>query len=192
MKPFLPSLVLSALLAAPASAALSIHIDTVANEFWLSGSDSGFADSGEDIGFYGNTIIWAITGNGGGSQSVELSGAFSTNETGQTPRFEILDSNNLILSFTWETGTEVTDEISLVADESVHFSYTDFSSDITGTNFETVFEGLIGESLALDSGTGFSSISVVSAVPEPSTYAAFAGLGVLGLAALRRRRAAIK
>lgn len=32
-------------------------------------------------------------------------------------------------------------------------------------------------------------LQVVSAIPEPSTYAAFAGLGALGLAARRRRRA---
>ncbi len=36
--------------------------------------------------------------------------------------------------------------------------------------------------------TGITGIAV-SAVPEPSTYAAFAGMAVLGLATLRRRRA---
>lgn len=39
--------------------------------------------------------------------------------------------------------------------------------------------------------TGSSTMSRVSAIPEPSTYAALAGLGALGLAFWRRRRARV-
>jgi hypothetical protein len=43
-------------------------------------------------------------------------------------------------------------------------------------------------SLGLVAGSDFGAVSVsVSAVPEPSTYAAIAGLGVFGFAAYRRR-----
>lgn len=41
------------------------------------------------------------------------------------------------------------------------------------------------------SGQAFADNLSVSAVPEPSTYAAFAGLGALGLACWRRRRLAL-
>lgn len=36
-------------------------------------------------------------------------------------------------------------------------------------------------------GWGFTALDTVSVIPEPSTYALFAGLGILGLAILRRR-----
>ncbi|HVT73199.1 MAG TPA: PEP-CTERM sorting domain-containing protein [Lacunisphaera sp.] len=44
---------------------------------------------------------------------------------------------------------------------------------------------------AISSGSVYADNFSVSAVPEPSTYAAFAGLGALGLAFWRRRRAAL-
>ena len=59
-----------------------------------------------------------------------------------------------------------------------------FESGLYSIDATTGVATLIG---AFDS--GITSIAV-SAVPEPSTYAAFAGLAVLGLAASRRRRVA--
>ncbi len=58
--------------------------------------------------------------------------------------------------------------------------------------------GLTGTQLGQISAAGFDSFSLNSSgflvgaatIPEPSTYAALAGLGALGLAVLRRRRAA--
>jgi hypothetical protein len=51
-----------------------------------------------------------------------------------------------------------------------------------------LFESLIGQTLALSQGTGYSAISV-QAVPEPSTYCmALAGLGFTGYSMWRRRK----
>lgn len=49
--------------------------------------------------------------------------------------------------------------------------------------------GATGNILAADGTTIVGTYSVVSAVPEPATYAAFAGIGALALALRRRRRA---
>lgn len=71
---------------------------------------------------------------------------------------------------------------------------TGFAADeflVTTTNFENPFTGTW--SVALTNGgydLTLNYAGVASAVPEPSTYAAIAGTGALGLAAWRRRKAA--
>ena len=79
-----------------------------------------------------------------------------------------------LASFDWVDGTTL---IAALSTDS-------FESGLYSIDATTGVATLIG---AFDS--GITSIAV-SAVPEPSTYAAFAGLAVLGLAASRRRRVA--
>ncbi len=55
-----------------------------------------------------------------------------------------------------------------------------------GTGFLLQHSAATNQTLRLDS----LSIEGTAAIPEPSAYAAFIGLGVLGSAASRRRRAA--
>lgn len=56
---------------------------------------------------------------------------------------------------------------------------------------KSLLEGLIGGSIPLSAGSGFGAMSVsLSAIPEPTTYALFAGAVMLvGAIAVRRRRA---
>ena len=79
-----------------------------------------------------------------------------------------------LASFDWVDGTTL---IAALSTDS-------FESGLYSIDATTGVATLIG---AFDS--GITSLAV-SAVPEPSTYAAFAGLAVLGLAASRRRRVA--
>lgn len=72
------------------------------------------------------------------------------------------------------------------------FSYITATGAYTGSftndnGYWTLVDG--GQTLAFSSLSGNLGIGV-NAVPEPSTYAAFAGLAALGLVVLRRRRAA--
>lgn len=64
-------------------------------------------------------------------------------------------------------------------------SWTADAPSANGFNMETFMNANLGSSLA--AGTAFMDNFSVSAVPEPSSFAALAGLAVLGLAATRRR-----
>ncbi len=80
-------------------------------------------------------------------------------------------------TYTWNSGT-------LAFSNTVLFE-TNGSAGISG-NFEASVSGNI---LTHTDSFGPSMLTSVSAIPEPSTYAALAGLGALGLALWRRRKA---
>lgn len=79
-------------------------------------------------------------------------------------------------TYTWDSGT--------LAFSNIISMETNGSAGISG-NFEA---SVSGNSLTLTDSFGPSVLTSVSAIPEPSTYAALAGLGALGLAFWRRRR----
>ncbi|MCS6243920.1 MAG: PEP-CTERM sorting domain-containing protein [Opitutus sp.] len=75
-----------------------------------------------------------------------------------------------------------------ISPESMLFLAAGAAGNTTGKNLLIVgFEGH-GDPGSAGS-IGVFEVTSTSAIPEPSTYAAFAGLGVLGLALSRRRRA---
>lgn len=81
-------------------------------------------------------------------------------------------------SFQTSSGT------SILGFEGVIYTYT---WDVSEFSFDSTFE--IG--WALTTHDAFNSITVTqSAIPEPSSFAALAGIATLGAAALRRRRRA--
>ena len=93
---------------------------------------------------------------------------------------EFFTVGGLGFDFTALASLDWADEFTLLG----AFSEDSFGSSLYAIDPLTGAAELIG---AFDS--GITAIAV-AAVPEPSTYAAFAGLAVLGLAASRRRRVA--
>jgi hypothetical protein len=173
---------------ASVDAGIALHIDSTNHQFWFSGSDTGYArsmDSGMES--YDNSIYWSSPNTGGGFvRDQTVSSAFTLNGVERNAQIEIVESGSISLSFFWMSMTQFTDQISLVADSSRKFNYSGFSVDITGTNFETIFETVGATEWTLVTGTGFANLS--APVPEPSEWAGAAGLGVLALAAARKRR----
>lgn len=82
----------------------------------------------------------------------------------------------IILTNSWTVGQFVTGTAALVSAGPGNLSDTAFFT-ITGDGASTAFR------------MSFDSLSI-SAVPEPSTYAAIAGVAALGFCAVRRRRKA--
>lgn len=98
-------------------------------------------------------------------------------------QFDITDLNNVSIIGYYNTVTGATDSGGdFIAPESIQF--LDAAGNPTGKNILIVgYEGTGGNgSLAV------FEVTSVSAIPEPSTYAAIFGAGVLGLACWRRRR----
>ncbi len=112
----------------------------------------------------------------------------------------IVDSSDVVLRLSWDAGSQIL-AASYSLDGSSFNSVSSFNpvtgwsntsptTDVTnGFNF-----GVFGTNTlttgTIASGIVYADNFSVSAVPEPSTYAAFAGLGALGLALWHRRRKA--
>ena len=65
------------------------------------------------------------------------------------------------------------------------------STSITGSSLGTNLSGTVGGLNGALSISGNDIVLTVSAIPEPATYAAIAGAGLLGFAILRRRRGCV-
>lgn len=108
--------------------------------------------------------------------------------------FAIADNTDVYLGFAWNASTQ-TLSASYSLDGTNYSPVTGFSPSIsswTTAPTDGFVMGIWGQSsanLAITSGQLFASSYSVSAVPEPSTYAAIAGLLMLGFAAWRRRTA---
>jgi hypothetical protein len=104
-------------------------------------------------------------------------------------QFDVTDLNNVTIAGYINTVTGTTDGENggvYISPESMLFLAAGASGNTTGKNLLIVgFEGTGG-----NGSIGVFGVTSTSAIPEPSTYAALAGVGALGLALLRRRRAA--
>jgi len=159
-------------------AVLTLNIDTLSEEVWFTGSDSGTMTSDFGIG----EATWFLAG-GDNSASNE---SFSSVETiiERSPAFTGFltftadEDGTLLLSFFTTTnagafieftGTEVTT------------SYSGFSPDV-----KTALAGLTG-TFGVSKGTDFSPISIsYAAVPEPSMYVGLLGFVTFGWITIRR------
>jgi hypothetical protein len=134
--------------------------------------NSGSLAPGNSIGtLSGSSFTW----NNGGSLVFELSGLTSS------------DRLSLSGAFTKGTGTGFTFDFGGGGLDGGTYTLTSFGgttfsqSDFVATNLGS---GLVGLFVL-----GATDLTLnVSAIPEPSTFAALAGLGALGGVALRRRR----
>ncbi|GHB89918.1 PEP-CTERM sorting domain-containing protein [Cerasicoccus arenae] len=194
MKRLAIGLSISLLVASTASqAALVLSLDTTAKTFSLTGSDTG---TPSDI--FGQGLVgWVLNGLGGSGTDTlanyDNDVSFTTNVG--TPGNSILASDITIATDDSAGGTVVlylgmsSPALQTLTGTGAFQSYSSVSPGALAR-----FESTIGMSLPLNPGlgTGFSSISVVSAaaIPEPSTYIAGAGfLALAGFMAYRRRKA---
>jgi len=103
-------------------------------------------------------------------------------------QFDVTDLNNVFIAGYINPITGATDGASggvYISPESMLFLAAGAAGNTTNKNLLIVgFEGTGG-----NGSIGVFEVTSTSAIPEPSTYAALAGLGVLGLAVSRRRRA---
>jgi hypothetical protein len=104
------------------------------------------------------------------------------------------DSTDVFLRLTWDAGTQALNSFYSV-DGSNYTALASFSpvtqwtanSATSGFNFEIFGNSNLAGSIS--AGSVYADNFAVSAIPEPSTYAMFAGLGAMGLAFWRRRQA---
>ena len=174
MKKTLSIMVVGAMVASNAMATLLLEIDAANTQFRLSGADSGVASYDDNFSVYvmgwgrsdakeryldGASDLFA------GSYSVE---AFTQDYSAEAPTSFTIYSTS---SFTTVLGSGL---------------WVDYSS--MDETYQSDFEGLIGESLAVASNfgpgiadpTGWSSISV-AAVPDPASVALLGIASALGL-----------
>lgn len=103
------------------------------------------------------------------------------------------DSTDVTLRLAWDAGTQALS--SYYSIDGTNYTSLATFSPLTqwsaGAATNGFFFEVFGNSnlmAALSSGSVYADNFSVSAIPEPSTYAAFAGLGALGLAFWRRRQ----
>jgi hypothetical protein len=169
-----------------AEAGISMVIDTVNNQFWFTGSDTGILEEYmADVANY-----WNYGTQTGTYSTATITDAFTIG--GSTALsyscIDVNDAGGVSLACVASYDTSTTDEVTLVADSTKIYSYGgNFDTNWSATS-ELNFEALIGTSILSDIAS-FDSITVVAAaVPEPAYFAGLAGLGALGAVFLRRRR----
>lgn len=157
---------------------------------WYDGAATNLTlnyDSGSYIGTISvlNPHINYATGGGNNNDSIDLERLGNTvNASGYN--FPSLNNGKVYLPgdfFRFGSTTDALTSGTLVNPADISWTsgtlYLQFGTDVGGIT--TITDSIYGS---------MTSVSVGSAIPEPSTYAAFAGLGALGLAIRRRRKIA--
>lgn len=159
----------------------------------VSADTSGIADAA--FNSYTGYGLWANMGTGTnttdlvrrtGTSSTLFAGGAHPNIVGSTAT----------LGYAADTTYTLTFEIEYTSASSVSLTFTDSkgysktATDTVGlfTSFDTFALFLSNGGAVTDYTVDNIFISTTAAIPEPSTYAALIGAGVLGLAAWRRRR----
>jgi len=174
MKRFFTTVVAAAALFVGASAAqaqLTLTLDTANDLLWFTGSDTGSQS--------GATVIWSETGASLGST------------VGSGTITSTLSSDGNLISVSLQEGNSGQIGILLTDIGSAPITLTGLGAgstyDYSGLALASDLEALVGTTLALNAGSGFSPINV-AAIPEPASLALL-GLGGLLIAGRNRRKA---
>jgi hypothetical protein len=92
-------------------------------------------------------------------------------------------AGTLTSAYSFDGGTRYTTSASITVNGST-------TGDIPSTGFSLSLYAFSGGVEHVADPMFFDNFAVATAVPEPSTYAIFAGLGALGLVVWRKRRVA--
>jgi hypothetical protein len=151
------------------------------------------------------SLGFEVAGSGGQYSAIMLSatsvGSFLRAEGIGFSAVEVAtgDTTAVNLRLAWDAGTQILN--SYYSFDGTNYNslaaFTPVTQWTGGSAAGGFFFEVFGNSNAagaISAGSAFADNFAVSAIPEPSTYAAFAGLGALGLAFWRRRqvRAAAK
>ncbi len=109
--------------------------------------------------------------------------------SGATGYFEANTAYNLSIAMSLDAGT-LTINTTLSGGNFSGLSYSTIDAVSPTTNFNSIALRLGGGAQFADINLTSFTVTSASAIPEPSAFASLAGLGVLGLALARRRRAA--
>lgn len=143
----------------------------------------GIYQTGYTINLNGHTVTTSNSLSSGGGAIAN----FTLDFAGTSSQFLRPNSSagDLATSFTQLTLSNY------VVGSSVFRAGNDNGNGASGSGYESIFffEGYTNGGAATVDASGFvTPTGVLAAVPEPSTYAIFIGLAVLGLAGGRRRR----
>ncbi|MFA6173733.1 MAG: PEP-CTERM sorting domain-containing protein [Kiritimatiellales bacterium] len=153
------------------NAALVLNIDSVNEEFYFTGSDTGTTDAG--------WFSWSSAGWVSGSEpSVNISTAFALSGGNDVGYADIVFANSGLEISISPLGVIAPTALAVTgAGSGTKFSYASLDASL-----KNMFESQ--SSLPLEDGTGFSAISV-QAIPEPATFLLFA-MGCIGAWLVRR------
>lgn len=150
-------------------------------------------------GYFTGTGTGALA-NGGVSINLNFEGAANAN-FGQLMAVGFADSSGAVYEWyaahvNWNNQSFTTTGLGVNSGGGVWWSASlnNLETALPGSGFDPsavrlVFAHLDGANGAFNYTTNYLDNVSVTAIPEPSTYAALAGLGALGLAIYRRRRA---
>ncbi len=134
------------------------------------------------FGINGANFFYKLDGASGAPINVSVAGATNA-PTLLVAKFDV--TNGLFSMWANPTlgGANPTGGTSVASNVAFTRSGATFAGDVSFAGLSANWGGVQLDEVRL--GTSFAD---VTPIPEPSTYAALAGLGVLGLAAVRRRR----
>ena len=162
----------STAVAGPLAEGLTMHVDTTAQTFWFTGAAYG---TPQDIDGGEGYVSWTYS-NSNNYAYFSLSTALFSSNLVNSALFISNSAPSIIIDLYFDGAAS-----DFIEGTSEVVSYASASQAVKNTlaSYPT---------LTLNTGSGYGNIQSVSAVPEPSTYAAIFGATVLAAAVVRRKK----